>query len=90
MCLSAKALFGLLLDQQDAPAGIGKFRRGDQAGQACANHDDIGGLHNRMPLALSRTPNLSRARLFAYVRCAIAHDRWHGMTCGPCQRAVSR
>ena len=39
--LAAEALFALLVDHDDAFAGIGDFGRGDQPGQSAADHDHV-------------------------------------------------
>ena len=39
--LAAEALFALLVDHDDAFAGVGDFRRRDQAGQSPADHDHV-------------------------------------------------
>jgi hypothetical protein len=39
--LAAEALFALLIDHDDASAGVGDFRRGHQARQPAADHDYV-------------------------------------------------
>ena len=39
--LAAEALFALLLDHDDASAGVGNFRRRDEAREPAADHNDI-------------------------------------------------
>ena len=39
--LAAEALFALLVDHDDALAGVGDFGRGDEAGQPPADHDYV-------------------------------------------------
>jgi hypothetical protein len=39
--LAAEALFALLIDHDDAFAGVGDFRRGDEARQPAADHDYV-------------------------------------------------
>ncbi len=40
--LAAEVLLALLVDDDDALAGIGKLGRGDEAGKARTHHDHIG------------------------------------------------
>ena len=40
-CLPAEALFALLIDHDDAFAGVGNFGRGNEACEAAADHDYV-------------------------------------------------
>src|SRR6516165_1257960 len=48
--LAAQALFALLLDQDDAFAGIGNFGGGDETRKTSADHDDVSVLSHRFSL----------------------------------------
>ena len=52
--LAAKALFAFLIDHDDALAGVRDLGRGDEAGEARADHDDVSFVCHRVSPGLLR------------------------------------